>query len=100
MKYITVSEIKSETQVFKHIYLFDFFFLFAYIGLTAILSGIVPGQLKVWFWIFSVICAFILIAPSAGNKKRRNYQAIIIFLRKDRKIYKPIPYIAYKEIKK
>ena len=90
MRYIVTQEIKSETKVGKVIYVFDFLFIVVYIMVSYLLSYVVADELHVPFYIFSVIMAIILTMPSFANKKRRNYQSILLLVKKDRTIYKPV----------
>lgn len=88
--YETTKEINSESQVYRFIYLKDFFFLLMYATATIFLSNLVHSKVLVAYYIFSAIMAIILILPSYHNPKRRNYMAVLIFLKKDRTVYKPI----------
>lgn len=90
MKYIIPQEIKSETKITKNIYLFDFFFLLVYVSFTALTANIVSGTLTVLYWFFSIACALMLISSSRRNRKRRFYQSLVIYLSRDKKIYRPI----------
>lgn len=88
--YETTKEINAETQVYRFIYIRDFFFLLMYATATIFLSNLVHSRLLIAYYIFSAIMAIILVLPSYHNPKRRNYMAVIIFLKKDRTVYKPI----------
>lgn len=90
MKYIVVQDIKAETKVGKSIYLFDFFFLLTYATVTFMLSSIVHSMLKIPFFIFSGVCALFLTMKSSWNRKRRNWESIFLYIRKDREVYYPI----------
>ena len=83
-------EIKSQTKVFMGLYIFDFFFLIVYRGLTYLLRNFVHQDLRIAYYIFSTIMAICLTLPSPFNKKRRNYQSIFILLKRDNIVYKPI----------
>lgn len=90
MRYTVTQEIKSETKVGKVIYVFDFFFIVIWIMVSYMLAYMVADELHVPFYIFSVIMAIILTMPSFANKKRRNYQSILLLVKKDRSVYKPV----------
>lgn len=90
MSYIVSKEIKSETRVSKNIYAFDFLFIVMYMLVAFMLSEMVVDQLEIGFYIFSFIMAIFLTMPSAFNKKRRNYQTIILLLKRDTYVYRPI----------
>ena len=53
MKHIVVKDIKSETKVFKFIYIQDFFFLLFYMSVIYLLGNLVNVLLLVPFYIFS-----------------------------------------------
>lgn len=90
MRYLVTQEIKSPARVGKILYIQDFFFLIIYAGLTALLASLVNGGLLFPYWIFSACMGFCLTAGSWKNKKRRNLQSVLLFLRKDRAVYRPI----------
>lgn len=91
MRYIVAQEVKSETKVSKNIYLFDFFFILVYFTISLILGIVVHENLKILFYVFSGICALYLTTNSRTNRGRRNYESILLFLRRDRDVYLPIP---------
>lgn len=90
MKYIVAQEIKSETKVNKWIYLFDLFFVIIYGTVSLILGGTVHAKLRVLFYLYSMACALFLTAKSRTNRHRRNYEAMILFLRRDREVFQPV----------
>lgn len=89
-EYTITQEIKSETRVGAGLYAFDFFFLLVYGIVTYILANIVHDALVIPFYIFSLLMAIFLTMPSIFNRKRRNYQTIIIYLRKDNDVFRPV----------
>ena len=90
MKHVVVQDIKSETKVGKSIYLFDFFFLLTYGAVTFLFGSVVHSILRVPFYIFSGLCAIFLTMKSSWNKKRRTWESLLLYLRKDRNIYYPL----------
>lgn len=90
MRFIVVQDIKAETKVGKSIFLFDFFFLLVYGAVTMMLSNMVHSSLQIPFYIFSAICAIFLTMKSSWNKKRRNWESLFLFLRKDTEVYHPV----------
>ncbi len=90
MRYVVAQEIKSETKVGKSIYLFDLFFVVVYLGVSFIFASAVHEGLTILFYIFSFGCALFLTAKSHANRKRRNYESIILFLRRDKEVYRPV----------
>lgn len=91
MKYIVAQEVKSKTKVSKNIYLFDFFFILVYFSISLILGIAVHENLKILFYVFSGVCALYLTTNSRTNRGRRNYESILLFLRRDRDVYLPVP---------
>lgn len=89
-QYTIAQEIKSESKVGFVFYAFDFFFLIIYAIITYILANIVHEALVIPFWIFSLLMGLFLTMPSNLNRKRRNYQSIIIYLRKCTEVYRPV----------
>lgn len=94
MKYTVVQDIKAETKVGKSIYLFDFFFLLTYGAISFLLGSVVHNTLTIPFYIFSGICAIFFTMKSAWNKNRRNWESLLLYLRKDREVYYPLPNVA------
>ena len=84
--YSITKEIASQTKVTKGIYLQDFFFLLIYACITLLLNNAVSESLKVPFIIFSIVNALALV--SRGKTGRRFYQRIILFIVKDRNVYR------------
>lgn len=87
-QFMALDETKSETKVHGNIYLFDLFFILIYFSISAILGSGVSSALRVPYYIFSVICALWLTSKSSTNKRRRNYESMILFLRRDRTVYR------------
>lgn len=90
MKYFVVQDLKVEKKVFKHIFITDFFFIVIYAAVTMMLGAVVHPYLKVAFYIFSGCCAIFLTAKSKWNQKRRNWESLLMFIRRDKNIYHPV----------
>ena len=84
-KFIAMDETKSETKVAGNIYLYDLFFILIYFTVSAVSSA-----LRIPYYAFNIICALWLTMKSHSNKQRRNYQSIVLFLRRDYRVYKDI----------
>lgn len=91
-RYITSTETRAETKVYKFIYLRDFFFILIYLVAALLFSEMVHSSLIIVYWIFTVIVVIFLVMPSRGNPKRRNYMAIYVMITADKKVYKPLSY--------
>lgn len=89
-KYITTKEIKASAKIKWFIYASDFLFILVYMVFTYMLQSRVSKTLQIPFWIFSIISAILLTLPSPYNAKRRIYQSIILYLKKDYQVYSPV----------
>ena len=83
-------ELKSTTRMTKHINVSDWFFGIGWVSVSLLLRSAVHDRLVLPFIIFFNFMGFLLILPSGLNKKRKLYQSIILLLRKDKKLYKPL----------
>lgn len=90
MKYIVPQELKSESKLWKSLYITDLFITIGYVLVLNIFSVFVPDELSIAYFIFNLIVAFILTRKSPYNPKKRIYQTIYYFLLKEKYIYKPI----------
>ena len=90
MRYLVAKDIKSETKVSKNIYIYDFFFILICMSVSLVLANLVHPSLKIVFFIYSLGMAVFLTAKSYYNKKRRNYESVMIMLRRDKESYSPV----------
>ncbi len=90
MKYIVVQDMKTETKVSKNIYLFDFFFLLVYAAVSLMFGSVVHAMLRIPFYLFSGVCGIFLTMKSSWNKKRRNWESLFLFIRRDKEVYHPL----------
>lgn len=90
MRYLVAKDIKSEMKVSKNIYIYDFFFILIYMSVSLVLANLVHPSLKIVFFIYSLGMAVFLTAKSYYNKKRRNYESVMIMLRRDKESYSPV----------
>lgn len=90
MKYLVTQEIESPSRVAKHIEITDFFFCLVYMAVIYALSPLVHEYLKIIYYIYSFLFALFLTSKSTFNKKRRNYESIILMLRHNINIYHPV----------
>lgn len=89
-KYYSAKEIKSQSKISWHIYAFDFFFLLIYGVAAYMMRSRVNSHLTILYGIFSGIVAIGLTLPSPYNHKRRMFQSIFLYLRKDKDTYHPV----------
>lgn len=91
MQFNITQEIKSETRIgFKKITVYDLFFILCYMCVTIILANFVSSQIKMVFYIFSFVIAVILTMPSRQNPQRRFYKSLLLYLRNQKIIYRPV----------
>lgn len=91
MGHIVVKELKSDTRLYKGIYLQDFFFITAYsVGATFLLGSLVSDRLMYAFAVFNVAAGIYLTRPSRFNPGKRKYQEFLIYFRQDTSGYHPI----------
>lgn len=89
-QYTAPEEIKSEAHVVLWIYARDFFFLLIFGYVAYALVGMVAKPFQIFYIIFTIVYAILFTIPSPFNKKRRIYQSLLIYLKKDISIYHPI----------
>lgn len=88
--YVMPQELKAPTKVSKFLYLSDLLFCIAYFMIFKIFDVFVDERLKMLYYIFNIVMAVILTAPSIYNPPKRVYQSLIYMLAKDRAVYHPI----------
>lgn len=71
-------EIKSQTKVFMGLYIFDFFFLIVYIGLTYLLRNLVHQDLRIAYYIFQPSWQFSLRCQ-ARSIRREEITRVLLF---------------------
>lgn len=88
MTYEVTEELKSQVKIGRLLYLSDFMFAIVWLFVIYMLSSFVASPLKVPYYIFSALVFGWLISPSLHNKKRRTWQAIILYFKHDRTVYR------------
>lgn len=89
MKYIVTEDIESPVKVAKGIEVYDLFFLVIYMAISFVLMNGVHNVLKPPFMVFSFLTAVFLTSKSMFNKRRRNFESVILLLQRDRDVYRP-----------
>lgn len=91
--FIMLKELDAQFKISKHIYAIDLFILFGFAGAGVLLKDVVFGNLQVVFMIFNFFVGIFMTAPSFANPQKRNFQSLIILLRRtqNKRVYKPIP---------
>lgn len=90
MNYLVMKEIKSPPKINKYIYLSDVCFLMVYAGISLIFVNVVYQYFKIPFLIYSMAMGLILTCPSMYNPKRRNYESVLIYVSRNRQVYKRV----------
>lgn len=90
MRYTVVKELKSTAKYNKYIELKDLMFILIYFMTFYFLRRYVYIVLHPIYFAFTIICAFFFVMKTPGNPERKNYQRIIIMLRKKTVMYKPV----------
>lgn len=80
--YIMLKELETPFKINKFIYALDLFILVGFAGIGAILQGMVFKDLQTMFFIFNFLVGAFMTAPSFANPQKRNFQSILILLRK------------------
>lgn len=93
-EYTITKEIKSQTKVGFGIYVFDFMFLVLFGIIAFSLRSMVNDHLLIPYAIFSATVALFLTSPSYFNRKRRNYQSLLLYLQRDDNLYRPVKNIS------
>ena len=90
-RYIMPEELKTSINVYKRFSLGDVMFMTGWAFGTFIFTelGLVHEMLSIPFWVFSMAAGLFLIFPAKGNPGKKQYQAIWIYLKKYRGVYKP-----------
>lgn len=86
-EYIVIKELKAPIKLTSRLYLFDIFFLLAYIGLAYSMKSMVHETLQAAYLIFSAIMALILTSHLPNNPQKRFYHMIYYWLLRDRYVY-------------
>lgn len=90
MRYTIIQEVKSETKVVGNISVYDLLFILGYMMIAYLFTNGVAGQLKILYYIFSGLIAIWLTLPSRVNPKRRFWQSLLLFIKKEKVIYKSL----------
>lgn len=90
MMYIIPKQLKEEYKIFDKpkVYLKDVATCGVLLGLFYLFKDCVHSWLSVPYWITAAACIYFLIQPAKrSNPRKRNWEAIILFVGKDRTTY-------------
>lgn len=89
-EYVVPHELRSKTQVWKIINLSDLAFCIFFFCAAGMLSKYVSSSVSFFYWVWNfVVCVFCCI-PAKGNKNKKTWQAIVLMLISDKKVYHSI----------
>lgn len=99
-EYHVTQDLKSEMKLSSifSIYARDIFFMVFTLAIAYVLNFLVAEQMKIVYWVVTVILSVVLVIPSTLNYKRRMYESLIIFLQKDMSVYYPLHMVHRKVI--
>lgn len=89
MRYIIPKQLKEEYKIFDKpkVYLKDVITCGILLGLFYYFNGFVHSWLLIPYWIVATASTYFLIQPARSNPKKRNWEAIILFVERDRTTY-------------
>jgi hypothetical protein len=89
MRYIIPKQLKEEYKIFDRpkIFLKDVVTGAVLIGVFSLFKSLVHSWLIVPYWILAIGIIFFLIQPAPSNPKKRNWEALMLFLGRDRTTY-------------
>ena len=73
---IIPQELKSPTRVNKYMYLYDFVFIISYFLFFSMLGSGIHEVLKLPYYAYNLITAFLLTRSSRSNPQKRIYESI------------------------
>jgi hypothetical protein len=82
-------DVSAETKVFRGLTFIDFVVV---LGMYVVFDGfkiLVAPQVVFYYTLFTVVLGVALTARSLTNPHRHNFEALLIFIMKDRDIYLP-----------
>lgn len=86
MTYIIPKQLKEDYKIHDHpcIWWKDIVTLAVLSGVFLICKIFVHSWMQAPYWITAAISSLFLIQPAAGNPKKRNWEAILLLVEKDR----------------
>ncbi len=89
-QYELPKELKAKNKAWKWLYVFDLFFVVAWMGVCLMAAPLVDVRLEIPFYIFNLILAIIFTAPSPVNAQKRIFQSVYYLVRRDKATYIPL----------
>ena len=91
-------DLKSPTRVNKYMYLWDFVFIIVYFLFFSVLGSRMHEVLKMPYYGYNLIVAFLLTRSSKGNPGKRIYEAIWYRIIRDGAAYHPVTIAGAKDV--
>lgn len=99
MMYIIPKQLREEIKIsdrFK-IYWKDIKTCVVLLGLFLMMKSFVHTWFLIPYWILSAIFSYYLIQPARANPRKRNWEAILLFIGKDHTVYRSINHVQKQE---
>ena len=95
MTYIIPKQLREENKIFDRfkIYWKDVKTCVVLLGLFLLMKNFVHSWLLIPYWVSVVLFSYYLIQPARANPKKRNWEAILLFIGKDHTIYRSINHV-------
>ena len=87
MTYIIPKQLKEEMKLFDHpvrLWWKDFVTLAILLGTFLMFKDMVHSWFIIPYWITVAVSCMFLIQPAPGNPQKRNWEAILLYVEKDR----------------
>lgn len=99
MTYLIPKQLKEENKIFDRpkIYWKDVKTFVILLGLFLLPKNFVHTWFLIPYWISAALFSFYLIQPSGGNPKKRNWEAVFLFICRDRTVYHSINHVQRQE---
>lgn len=90
--YHITQELRSETKLIQKvpIYVKDLLIIVASMGIFIMLDGFVTDSLIPLYYVGCFILSILLVIPSPMNPKRRMYESVLLYFRRDKATYYPM----------
>ncbi|MFU0833930.1 MAG: PrgI family protein [Oscillospiraceae bacterium] len=92
MIYLIPKQLKEENKIFDRprIWWKDVVTCTLLLGIFLMIRGFVHRWFVIPYWLTAALFSLYLIHPAAGNPRKRNWEAILLFLCKDYTVYTSI----------
>lgn len=92
-------QLREENKIFDrfNIYWKDVKTCVILLGVFMLMKNFVHNWLQIPYWISSVLFSYYLVQPAGGNPKKRNWEAILLFIGKDHTVYHSINHVQAQE---